>query len=67
MIAQIKFNLPEEREQFDRALRADDAWIALRDVDNLCRNLLKHGGDYKTPEELAEDIRQMIADHGELL
>ena len=67
MIAELRFNLPEQREEFHRAVEADRAWITLRDVDNFCRNVVKHGTTFQTPEELAECIRSMIADSGDLL
>ena len=67
MIAELRFNLPEQSEEFHRAIEADRAWIALRDIDNLCRGIVKHGSVHKTPEELAEWIRSIIADSGDLL
>ena len=67
MIAELRFNLPEQRDEFHRAGEADRAWITLRDVDNFCRNVVKHGSEHKTPEELAVSIRMMIGDSGNLL
>jgi hypothetical protein len=41
-----------------RAAQANDAWMALYEIDNMLRNLLKHGDSrYKTIEELAQAIR----------
>ena len=67
MIAELRFNLPEEAGEFDRAIKADEAWDALRDVDHYCRGIIKHGTHHKTVEELAEEIRRIIHDHTELL
>jgi len=67
MIAELRFNLPEQRWEFDQAIRAHEAWAALRDIDQVCRNVVKHGTEHKTPEELAQAIRTMIADSGDLL
>ena len=58
MKATLEFNLPEDTYEYMRAAQANDAWMALYEIDNMLRNLLKYGGDnYKTVEELAEAIR----------
>lgn len=63
MKATIEFTLPEEQEEHLRAARANDAWCALYDIDNMLRNLLKHGDNrYKTVEELATAVREITLD-----
>lgn len=62
----LEFNLPEDREEFEMASKGPDYYNALFDIDNHCRNSLKHGHAYKTPDEVLEDIRKMILDHVEI-
>jgi len=58
MKATLEFNLPEDTYEYMRAAQANDAWSALYEIDNMLRNLLKHGNnDHKTIEQLAEAIR----------
>ena len=63
----IDFEIPEDREEYERAVRASDAWGALNDVDTLCRNVLKHGHTYKSVEEFAQAVRFKVHGHGDLL
>jgi hypothetical protein len=60
MIVTFKFNLPDEQSEFDAARLGSKALIALWEIDQRCRGLLKHGEP--TPEQvtLAEEIRAMI-------
>jgi len=59
MKATLEFNLPEETNEHLRAIHANEAWSTLYDIDNILRNLLKHGDyRYKTVEELATAIRE---------
>ena len=59
MKATIEFQLPDESNEHLRAIHAGEAWSALYDIDNILRNLLKHGDyRYKTVEELATAIRE---------
>ena len=61
MKATIEFQLPEDQNEHIRAIHAGAAWSALYDIDYMLRNLLKHGDDrYKTPQELAEAIRNEV-------
>lgn len=66
MTATLTFNLPEESGEHERAVFAGDAWCALHDVDHHCRSVIKHGHQYKSVEELADEIRRMISNHTEL-
>jgi hypothetical protein len=60
MIVTLKFRLPEEQGEFDAARLGSKALLALWEIDQRCRGLLKHGEP--TPEQvtLAEEIRAMI-------
>jgi hypothetical protein len=60
MKATLQFNLPEEQSDFDAARLGSRALLALWEIDQRCRGLLKHGEP--TPEQvtLAEEIRAMI-------
>jgi hypothetical protein len=58
MKAILEYKLPEETYEYMRAAQANDAWMALYEIDSMLRNLLKHGDSrYKTIEELAQAIR----------
>jgi len=60
MIATLRFSLPDEQGDFDAALAGRKALIALWEIDQRCRGLLKHGEPTGETRELAEQIRQMI-------
>ena len=63
MKATLEYNLPEDTQEHLRAVQANHAWSALYDIDNMLRNLLKHGDDrYKNVEELAQALRSEISD-----
>ena len=57
MKAWLEFNLPEDDESHQLALKASDYSICLRDIDFKLRNILKHGHNYKSVEDLAEELR----------
>lgn len=61
MKAILVFRLPEERTEHDAAVLGRDALMALWQIDERCRGLLKH--DYMANEDVrqfAEEIRDMI-------
>jgi hypothetical protein len=60
MKATLEFSLPEDQSDFDAARLGSKALIALWEIDQHCRSLLKHGEP--TPEQaaLAQEIRAMI-------
>jgi len=60
MKATLQFNLPEEQSDFDAARLGSKALIALWEIDQKCRGLLKHGEPTKAEARLAEEIRAMI-------
>ena len=58
MKATLEFNLPDDNYEHIRAVHCNQAWHSLYEIDSICRNLLKYGGDtYKTAEQLAQAIR----------
>ena len=61
--ATLTYSLPEDRLAFDAASRADDAWGALYEIGQLCRNTLKHGlPSTMTYPSILEQIRGIIAE-----
>lgn len=56
----IRYRLPEEQDAYDAARTGADARLALWEIDQRCRSLLKHGEPTREQAELAEEIRQMI-------
>ena len=59
-IAILKFTLPEEDVEFRAASQGRAAKIALWDIDQRLRSLLKHGEPTEEEARLAEEIRAMI-------
>jgi hypothetical protein len=60
MKATLSFNLPDEQGEFDAARLGSKALLALWDIDQRCRSLLKHGEPSDGERRLAEEIRGMI-------
>jgi hypothetical protein len=60
MKATLQFNLPEEQGDFDAARLGSKALLALWEIDQRCRGLLKHGDPTEQEARLAEEIRSMI-------
>jgi hypothetical protein len=60
MKAILKFNLPEEREEFELACNAVNYSIVLSDIDNYLRSKIKHADltdeQYKVYEEIREQL-----------
>ena len=59
-IATLRFNLPEEESEFNAANQGRLAKVALWDIDQRLRSLLKHGDPSEETARLAEEIRAMI-------
>ena len=64
MKATLKFNLPEEREEFELACNAVNYSIVLSDIDNYLRSKIKHADltdeQYKVYEEIREQLWNYI-------
>ena len=69
MEAILKFNLPEDEEQFNVAAKSMDWALLAWDVDQIIRILLKHhSGEYETGdlalEHIQEEIRDLMEEKG---
>jgi hypothetical protein len=62
MRATLTFTLPDEQGDFDAARLGRDALLALWEIDQHCRSLLKHGDPSEDAAALAQAIRAMITD-----
>ena len=61
MEAILKFNLPEDKEEFDVASKGMDWALVAWDMDLLLRNKLKHGPrTHATHAELLEELRDRL-------
>jgi len=60
--ATLTFNLPDEQGDFAAAINGRKAFLALWEIDQRCRSLLKHGEPGDEARRLAEEIRQLIRD-----
>jgi hypothetical protein len=64
-VATLRFTLPDEQGDYDAARLGSKALLALWEIDQKCRSLLKHGDPTPEARKLAEEIRGMIP--GEML
>ena len=58
----LRYRLPDEQAEFNAARLGNQMAVALWDIDQRCRALLKHGEPSDETARLAEEIRQMIRD-----
>ena len=58
----LRYRLPDEQHEFDAARLGNKMAVALWDIDQRCRALLKHADPSDETAALAEEIRQMIRD-----
>jgi hypothetical protein len=63
--ATLSFDLPEENAQFRTAQAGREALALLHEIDQLCRDKLKHGELTDAFKAVLQEIRDMIP--GELL
>lgn len=56
----ITFNMPEETQECEIALKAGQLYSALCGIDNLVRGVLKHGG--QSDRDVLIEIRSEVAD-----
>ena len=59
-IATLRYKLPDEQADFDAALAGRKALLALHEIEQRMRSLLKHGEPSMAEAELAKDVRAMI-------
>ena len=62
MKAILEFDLSEEQSEFTLAIKNREFYSRLWDIDMKMRAIVKHGHKYKSVEELAEAVREMIGD-----
>lgn len=61
MKATLKYDLPDEQEEFEIAIKSRDYYNQLWEIDQHLRSLLKHGDpEAQSTRRLAENIRNMI-------
>ena len=60
MKATIEFNLPEEKPEWEACVNSFDYQCCLSDIDNYCRNMIKHGGVSEATEAALSHIRDII-------
>jgi hypothetical protein len=62
MKAKLTFNLPEEQDDFNHAIKGVDYYLVLTELDNKLRNIVKYGGDgeWKGKEDAAELMRKEL-------
>jgi hypothetical protein len=60
MKATLTFTLPDEQSEYDAARLGREALTTLREIDQGCRSLIKHGTPSDETRRLAEEIRAMI-------
>jgi hypothetical protein len=67
MKAVLKYDLPEERLEFEDACRATDYKVALHNLDQELRAALKHDAypewDRETVDKIRTKLWQLIAEH----
>jgi len=59
--ATLHFTLPDDKQEFDMACKASEAYVALHRLGEDIRSHLKYGEPEKDREKL-EEIRRKIAD-----
>ena len=67
MEAILKFNLPEDKEQFDVAAKAMDWALLAWDIDQSIRSLLKYHPeeyDHKALDHIRDEIHDMMEERG---
>ena len=62
MTATLTFNLPEDGEAFRAAPDAVETLAVIHDIDQTVRGCLKHGHEFKTPDEALEWVRKAFND-----
>ena len=63
MQAVLKFDFPDDREDFELASHALDWYSVVREMDETLRSWLKYGHDFKSADKALEAVRQMLWDN----
>lgn len=56
----LKFNLPEEKEELKLAQKGADYFSVLWDICQKTRSYLRHGHNFKDPDEVLEWLQEQI-------
>lgn len=67
MHAILRFRLPDEQAEFTAAMQGADAKSVLWQVDQYCRNIIKHGSQGDLVAMHLETIREMLRERPGLL
>ena len=62
MRAILEFNLPDDQESFNASYHSGQFVSCVEDTLNHIRTALKHGHNFKTPEEALDSVRKIIID-----
>jgi hypothetical protein len=65
--ASIKFTLPEEEREFRIAINSGDISACLWEIDQYCRNILRHGDPAQELKIHLEHIRKIIFESDALI
>ena len=58
----IKFDLPEEQDEFNLVNNASKLFLALSDIEQELRKYWKYGHEFKNADDAVESIRDMFYD-----
>ena len=58
----LKFNLPEEKSEFEMSYKGQDYRIIIDNIDNKLREFQKYGHTFKSADELLSFIREFISE-----
>lgn len=68
MKAILEFNLPEDKSDFNLAVKGSDWWYVCWKLDQELRSKMKYGNlsqnDYEIYERIREELRGLIAQSG---
>ena len=60
MEATLKFNLPEDQNEFELAAHAGDWYMTVAELDDELRNKLKYGHEFKSANKALEWTRETL-------
>ena len=69
MEAILKYDLPEDKDEFTLATKGNEFWNCLWDLDQECRGNEKYGYDknrFKTPDDVFSWVRDFILDNADI-
>ena len=63
----IRFRLPDEQPELNAAMQGRAAKIAIWNVDQYCRGIVKHGEPSDETRRHLDEIRDLLREHPGLL